>query len=123
MPRCENRRPGSCAGFGTERSAPRFRRGSIDPAVAPFPIGLAQFAPQDLSREVARDGVDEIDRLRRLEIRDSAPRPGDDVGSVRGSPRFQDDDRFPRLAPYVVGDADPGRVGYRWMTEERVLHL
>src|SRR5271169_6487310 len=87
------------------RSAAQRRRlllyRSIDPAVAPFPIGLAQFAPEDFPGDIARDRVDEIDRLRRLEVRDARPRPGNDVGCVRRGPGFQDDDRFHRLAPCV----------------------
>src|SRR6202034_1478643 len=74
------------------RSAAQRRRpllGSIDPAVAPFPIGLAQFAPEDFPCDIARDRVDEIDRLRRLEMRDTRSRPGNDVGRVGRRPGFQ----------------------------------
>src|SRR5580692_8309354 len=86
--------------------------GSIDPTVAPFPIGLAQLAPEDFPGDIARDRVDEINRLRRLEICDARPRPGHDVHCVGRGPGFQDDDRFYRLAPCVVGDADHCRVSY-----------
>jgi hypothetical protein len=34
------------------------------------------------------------------------------MSAASGGPGFQDDDRFHRLAPCVVGHADHGRVGY-----------
>src|SRR6478752_4001155 len=67
---------------------------SIDPAVPSLPIGFAQFAPQDLPRDVARDGADEIDRLRGLEMGDALTRPGDDAGRVLGRAWFQSDERL-----------------------------
>ena len=51
---------------------------SADLAVPALPVGLAQFAAQDLAGGVARNGGDEIDRLRRLVAGDALARPGDD---------------------------------------------
>src|SRR6476660_5629612 len=71
----------SLSPIAPQRERPPCRR-SIDPAVPSFPIGLAQFAPQDFPGDVARDSNDEIDRLRRLEMCDARVRPRDDVGRI-----------------------------------------
>ena len=91
---------GSTNWMSADRSAKAFgvpRRGGCVHSLAvqltrrspPFPAVLAQFTPQDLSQDIARDGLRaKSTDFRYLEIRDPRPRPGDDVGCVRRGPGF-----------------------------------
>src|SRR6202040_3396031 len=61
-PRVPNR---EAAAYGSLLAQGR-RGGSIPLPILAHPIGITQMAAQDLARGVARQGVEEIDRLRRL---------------------------------------------------------
>src|SRR5215470_5711603 len=64
----------------------RFRRAgpspSIDLALLVAPVGLAQLALEDLAGRVARQCVDEADRLGQLVACDALARPGDQFAGV-----------------------------------------
>jgi len=70
-------------------------------------VALPQLAAQDLARGVARQGVDEIDAPGDLEGGNPLARPGDDVGGARLGLRLGDHHRLDRLAPALVGHAEP----------------
>src|SRR5512147_484404 len=90
---------------------------SVDAALLVAPVGLAQHALQDLAGGVARDRLEEVDRLRALVVRDAAAHELDDLRRARLGARLEDDAGLDRLAPGVVGHADRRIFG-----ERRVLH-
>src|SRR5206468_566570 len=97
-----------------------------DGTLAPFPVGVAQRALQELPCRLARQFLDEIDRAGPLELgepsREVIHDPlaqrvvGDDAGARL-------DDRFDLLAHVVVGDSEHGDVADVGVREDLALDL
>src|SRR5260370_10972005 len=90
-------------------------------AVFPRPIGIAQMAAQDLAGGIARQRLDEVDRLRRLEARDAFAGEVDDVRRRRLLALLHHHDRLDRFAPLLVGHADYGDFGDVGMIADRAF--
>src|SRR3954447_7259307 len=80
--------------------------GDSDRALARFPVRVAQLALVQLAVRVARQLLDEVDRARRLVLRQLVDRPRQDLGFELG-PAVGEldrlDDRLDLFAPVVVG--------------------
>src|SRR5258707_716079 len=94
---------------------------SIHPAFPSRPVGIAQMAAQDLAGGIARQGFDEVDRLRCLEARDAFAGEADDIRRGRLPAGLHHHDRLDGFAPFVVGHADHGDFGHVRMVADRAF--
>src|SRR5580692_4033970 len=104
-------------------AAPCTSYASVHLAILPRPKGIAQMAAQDLAGGVARQGFDEVDRLRRLEARDALAGEADDIRRRRLLAGLHHHDGLDRLAPFVVGHADHGDFGDIGVIADRAFDL
>src|SRR3989338_4100875 len=79
--------------------------GSVDPALAPPPVGLAELALEELARRVARQGLREVHGRRPFEGGQALPREGDELRGPRVGARRPHDDGLDRLAPPLARHA------------------
>src|SRR3954468_11608361 len=95
----------------------------VDLAVAARPEGLAQAELLHLAGRRTRDGVNEVDRRRRLVTGDAllaVPDHGRLVDLAAGSPH---DDRLDGLAPLLVRHTDHRALGHAFERVDAVLDL
>ncbi|MFA6230878.1 MAG: hypothetical protein WC617_12030 [Rhodanobacter sp.] len=95
---------------------------SVHLPVPAFPARLAGHAPQSFSRQIARQVVDDIDRLGRLEAVNALLGKGHD-GSGPARPRARHHDRLCRLSPAGAGDTDDRDVEDIRMAKHGTLHF
>src|SRR5712691_9531308 len=120
MPRRKRRSASGCLpSIGT----PADPAASVDAALAPFPVGFAQLALEQLARGVARKRLREVHGGRTLVVRQSLASEGHDLLWLHVHAHLRDDDGFDRLAPPVVRHADDRDVGDGRMVGQRILDL
>src|ERR1700742_2917886 len=103
------------------RFAPRIA--TSDTALPPLPLGADQLALQDLPGRPLRQVVDEFDVAGLLVAGQALAAERHDRVLVELGALAGDDERFHRLAPTVVGDADDGDLADRRMLGDHALDL
>src|SRR5438477_13204913 len=97
--------------------------GSVDLALAAFPIRGAELELLELAGGGAGQLGSELDRRRALEVGQVGAAVLDELGLGGLGACFEDDQGLDRLAPLLVGDADDADLGHGRMREHPVLDL
>src|SRR5215472_16672446 len=103
--------------------SPRGWSESVDLTCVAGPVWLAKLSFQDLAARIARNRLNEVNRLGPLEAGEPLARPVDQLLICKHGSRFADHDGLDSLAPALVWHTDHSDVRDRGMVGEDALQL